>query len=65
MIKKSEKKNKSWKKMEIYKVALNPEQAVLTCCDSSGKGVLSWMGPGQCWATIFCGDGTGSETQSS
>lgn len=27
-----------WSDMSVTRVHLNPEQAVLSCCDSSGKG---------------------------
>lgn len=42
---------KAWKSFEITKVRLNPEQAVLSCCDATGKsdGTLN-----QCQAGPSC-----------
>ena len=38
-----------WKTMEIMKVKLNPEQAVLSCCDSDIKAFGDWPSAGfQC-----------------
>ncbi|MDD5441586.1 MAG: hypothetical protein PHZ27_05210 [Candidatus Omnitrophica bacterium] len=34
------KKKKKWKKAEILVIKLNPEQAVLSCCDAVQKGVI-------------------------
>ena len=31
---------RSWKKIVISRVALNPEQAVLSCCDATVKGQI-------------------------
>ena len=33
-------KKKKWVDFEITKVKLNPEQAVLSCCDSTDKSIL-------------------------
>lgn len=44
---------KAWKKMEITRVKLNPEQAVLSCCDVSVKGRVTDVT--QCVPEPFCG----------
>jgi len=49
---KKEKKMITWKPMEINRIVLNPEQAVLSCCDSNTRGRLSAPSPGhQCYNT--------------
>ena len=47
---------RSWVKLEITKVKLNPEQAVLSCCDAVVRGVQMVAFPylEQC----FSGEGT-------
>ncbi|MDD5070527.1 MAG: hypothetical protein PHV17_07330 [Candidatus Omnitrophica bacterium] len=50
------KRKKTWKKMEISKVKLNPEQAVLSCCDSAERAVVSGPISLQCMFTQGCGD---------
>jgi len=52
--KNSFKKKKPWKLMVISKVALNPEQAVLSCCDSSDKAMFITTSPQQCWDNVAC-----------
>ncbi len=42
------KKKKPWKPMAIAKVPLDPQQAVLSCCDQSERGEVS--GDYQCQA---------------
>jgi len=41
-----------WKSMEMMRVKLNPEQAVLSCCDQPNRGVdggtTSWCGMKDC-----------------
>jgi len=45
------KKKLKWVPMEICRVPLNPEQAVLTCCNSTGKAVANVPISGlQCYA---------------
>ncbi|MCX5751002.1 MAG: hypothetical protein NT099_04990 [Candidatus Saganbacteria bacterium] len=50
------KKKKAWKDFEIAKVKLNPEQAVLSCCESSGKHLSD---PGRGFQCFDGGDCTG------
>ncbi|MDD4294626.1 MAG: hypothetical protein PHP69_03830 [Candidatus Omnitrophica bacterium] len=38
-----------WVTIDISKIELNPEQAVLSCCDNTGRALSS--GGGQCWGT--------------
>jgi hypothetical protein len=58
------KTKKIWKNIEITKVKLNPEQAVLSCCDSSNR--RNWMSDGgrNACENVFmpCGSGTGLAT---
>jgi len=43
--------------MEITRVKLNPEQAVLSCCDSTRRQEV--MTGGQCDAPVICTTGAG------
>ncbi|MCX5751845.1 MAG: hypothetical protein NT099_09365 [Candidatus Saganbacteria bacterium] len=55
---------KAWKDFEITKVRLNPEQAVLGCCDNEARANLYDEGLRQC--TISCShDGEPHGTSSS
>jgi len=54
---KEQKGKRPWKKMEICKVKLNPEQAVLSCCDSVRRQEV--MTGGQCDAPLICTTGAG------
>ncbi|MDD5069866.1 MAG: hypothetical protein PHV17_03975 [Candidatus Omnitrophica bacterium] len=50
--------------MEITRVRLNPEQAVLSCCDSSSK--LEAGTAGQCdWTPVCDPEGTAPSSPSS
>ena len=53
-----------WFKTEITKIALNSEQAVLSCCDNSGKGIseVSWTPYSQCGGMCV---GTGANAMAS
>jgi hypothetical protein len=59
------KKKKAWHKMTVTRVKLNPEQAVLTCCDAAGK-ILQGSSE-QCvyWGQVSeqCGGATTRATQ--
>ena len=44
----SKKKKLKWIPMQMYRVPLSPEQAVLSCCAGVGKPVASVVGT-QCW----------------
>lgn len=35
-------RKREWKDMEITRVKLNPEQAVLTCCDTTNRSVAAY-----------------------
>jgi hypothetical protein len=52
-------KKKSWVSIEITKVRLDPQQAVLSCCDSVEKAqqVTGW----QCWNSMVCPTSTGPD----
>ncbi|MDD5070954.1 MAG: hypothetical protein PHV17_09530 [Candidatus Omnitrophica bacterium] len=55
---KKAKTKRPWKEMKICKVALNPEQAVLSCCDSVQRVQLWGASSGQCDGTVeVCGLG--------
>ena len=54
---------KQYQKMTITAVPLKPEQAVLSCCESSGKGVVT--GTNQCGYLICTGIWQDSEHQAS
>lgn len=58
MEKRSVKQKKAWKNIEITRVKLNPEQAVLSCCDSSTKNEQT--GTNQCHDIIPICSPTGS-----
>ncbi|MDD4295324.1 MAG: hypothetical protein PHP69_07450 [Candidatus Omnitrophica bacterium] len=45
---------KKWVKTEVVRIKLNPEQAVLSCCDSQDK--RNTLGGTQC-STGNCGTG--------
>ena len=49
MAKKKQVKKKKFTNMEITRVKMNPEQAVLTCCDSSAR---AQVGTYQCYIPI-------------
>ncbi|MFA7114537.1 MAG: hypothetical protein WC214_03635 [Candidatus Omnitrophota bacterium] len=46
-------KNKKWITPEIIRIKLNPEQAVLSCCDSSLK--IAIYSEIQCMTLTVCG----------
>ncbi|MCX5713919.1 MAG: hypothetical protein NT033_03730 [Candidatus Omnitrophica bacterium] len=55
--KEQKKKKETWRKPVVTRVKLNPEQAVLSCCDNTSKGATysvynyqchSWAPPGGC-----------------
>ncbi|MCX5751000.1 MAG: hypothetical protein NT099_04980 [Candidatus Saganbacteria bacterium] len=54
---------KVWKNFEIIKVKLNPEQAVLSCCNSSG--VLPARTPAGCTVSPCSGKSAGGDSASS
>jgi len=54
MKKKTAKKKKRWISPEISKVALHPEQAVLSCCDAVDRQQLT-VGRLCYWDIILCG----------
>ena len=53
------KQKKRFLPMEITRIKLNPEQAVLSCCDASSKVHYGWSGPGvpnsQCYTDSLMG----------
>lgn len=56
---------KTWAKMIISKIKLNPEQAVLTCYDSSDRGVVGGPFSYQCPFSGYTCVGGGWNVQSS
>ncbi|MDD5081583.1 MAG: hypothetical protein PHZ27_05645 [Candidatus Omnitrophica bacterium] len=55
---------KNWSNPELIKIKLNPEQAVLSCCDNTSRNAyIGGSLPGQC-AVGGCG-GAGSAGPSS
>ena len=43
-----------WEDMTVTRVNLNPEQAVLSCCDTLSRG--AYLVSGQCWSSgSVCG----------
>ena len=57
------KKKKKFINMEITRVKMNPEQAVLSCCNSMGRAAAA--GPDQCYDGNGCGAGGGAVGPSS
>lgn len=49
-------KKLKWVKMQIYRVPLNPEQAVLACCEAVDRGQVISSPPFQCGGSQ-CGAG--------
>ena len=51
------KKKLPWVSMQMYRVPLNPEQAVLTCCDVTLRAVIGLIPSAQCVSTAsgLCG----------
>ncbi|MDD4295146.1 MAG: hypothetical protein PHP69_06505 [Candidatus Omnitrophica bacterium] len=41
-------KNKKWITPEIIRIKLNPEQAVLSCCDNVSKAIITAQVANQC-----------------
>ncbi|MFA7115546.1 MAG: hypothetical protein WC214_08835 [Candidatus Omnitrophota bacterium] len=61
---KNNNRKRNWSKLELMKIKLNPEQAVLSCCDNTSKNAyIGGSLPGQC-AVGGCG-GAGSTGPSS
>lgn len=52
---------KVWKDFEVTKVKLNPEQAVLSCCDELARTDQDHY---QCGDEGLCGGSSGSSSQS-
>ena len=49
-------KNKKWIKLELTRVKLNPEQAVLSCCDFVERAVVLTLGQqclGVCGGSVW------------
>lgn len=42
-----------WKPMEIFRVPLSPDQAILTCCQASTRS-QPWNSTEQCYASDGC-----------
>ncbi|MFA7114617.1 MAG: hypothetical protein WC214_04045 [Candidatus Omnitrophota bacterium] len=56
----------AWQKPELIKIRLNSEQAVLSCCDNSGRAMqYGSMGSFKCVATAYMNCGSGSSSPSS
>jgi len=51
--KKNNPKKQKWSKFIITKIKLNPEQAVLSCCNFSSKAGVT--GSIQCYPGMICG----------
>lgn len=56
---------KKWVAIEITKVKLNPEQAVLACCNALRTAVVPHVLSTQCGAGVNCGDWPGYDAISS
>ena len=63
----SKKKKLKWIPMQMYRVPLSPEQAVLGCCDKDGKGFRAgvtqcphYLTPPTTWVCGTAGAGTTS-----
>ena len=57
------KKKLKWTPMQMYRVPLSPEQAVLSCCSNLARGYLSYVPVwGGCAST--CGKGARSSIAS-
>ena len=66
MAKKKQIKKKKFINMEITRVKMNPEQAVLTCCSASGvRGAVTMTATHQCGWTSNCYEATGVDAASS
>ena len=56
-------KNKKWIKPEMARIKLNPEQAVLSCCDNVSRLIMkSWAG---CMVMTCAGSPSGDYSPSS
>lgn len=53
-------KKKRWKSFEVTKVKLNPEQAVLSCCLTPGRGAIGLNPELQC--VLECGNDINSSS---
>lgn len=49
-------RKRKWKKPVIIRIKLNPEQAVLTCCETTTKAEFAGKGYQQC-PDFTCGTG--------
>jgi len=54
--KRATEKKKPFMPMEMAKVELNQDQAVLTCCDTGGRD-MRWAEVWQCYMPPVCGEG--------
>ncbi|MFA7115329.1 MAG: hypothetical protein WC214_07735 [Candidatus Omnitrophota bacterium] len=55
----------NWQKIEITKIKLNPEQAVLSCCDSVNRQLIFTPTFRQCFSGGACAAATLSVASSS
>ena len=52
---KSKKRKLRWIPMEVTRIPLNSEQAVLSCCETPDRGAVYAASGGQCLVSSGCG----------